>query len=55
MENEEYVIAEGFLPDGTQVLPGVRLTDEAIHNIAPLLAELFEAALAREADKKSEA
>lgn len=31
MENEEFVIAEGFLPDGTPVLPGARLTDEAIH------------------------
>lgn len=27
MENEEFVIAEGFLPDGTPVLPGARLTD----------------------------
>ena len=30
MENEEFVIAEGFLPDGTPVLPGARLTDEAM-------------------------
>ena len=37
------------------VLPGARLTDEAIHCIAPVLAELFAAALARETDKKSEA
>lgn len=55
MENEESVIAEGFLPDGTPVLPGARLTDEAIHCIAPVLAELFAAALEREAGKKSEA
>ena len=55
MENEEFVTAEGFLPDGTPVLPGARLTDEAIHCIAPALAELFAAALARETDKKSEA
>lgn len=53
MENEEFVIAEGFLPDGTPVLPGARLTDEAIHCIAPVLAELFAAALARETNKKS--
>ena len=55
MENEEFVIAEGFLPDGTPVMPGAHLTDEAIHCIAPVLAELFAAALARETDKKSEA
>lgn len=55
MKNEESVTLAGFLPDGTQVLPGTRLTDEAIHDIAPLLAELFEAALAREAEKKREA
>ena len=55
MKNEEFVTAEGFLPDGTPVLTGARLTDEAIHCIAPVLAELFAAALAREAGKKSEA
>ena len=30
MENEEFVTAEGFLTDGTPVLPGARLTDEAM-------------------------
>ena len=39
----------------TPVLPGARLTDEAIHCIAPVLAELFAAALAQETNKKSEA
>lgn len=55
MENEEFVIAEGFLPPGSTGVPGARLTDGAIHCIAPVLAELFAAALARETNKKSEA
>lgn len=48
MTDEELMI-EGFFPDGTPVLPGTRLTDEAIQYIAPLLAELFAKALAPEA------
>ena len=55
MKNEESVTLAGFLPDGTHGRPGTLLTDEGIHDSAPLLAELFEASLAREAEKKREA
>lgn len=50
--NDEKLMIEGFYPDGTPVLPGTRLTDDAIHYIAPLLADLFAKALAQEVDQK---
>lgn len=53
MNNDEKLMIEGFYPDGTPVLPGTRLTDDAIRYIAPLLADLFAKALAPEADRKS--
>lgn len=39
-------LTSGELPDGTPIEPGTALTDAGAAKLAPLLAELFKAALA---------
>lgn len=41
-------LTSGELPDGTPIEPGTVLTDTGAAKLAPLLAELFKAALAAE-------
>lgn len=44
-------LTSGELPDGTPVEPGTVLTDAGAAKLAPLLAELFKAALAEKKGK----
>lgn len=41
-------LTSGELPDGTPIEPGTALTDAGAAKLAPLLADLFKAALAAE-------
>ena len=47
----EYIDTGGFLEDGTKVEPGTWLTPEGVRVLAPMLAELFAAAIAAEGGK----
>lgn len=47
-------LTSGELPDGTPIEPGTALTDAGAAKLAPLLAELFKAALAAEERTKND-